>query len=96
MKNKSKRLRSRSSFKRNQLRSRHFQPQEKAVPVDGAHYLPEEAAPLLGTTKGVLAVARCTKRGAFASLEFIKSGAKILYAGSAIKRFLESHTVKAA
>jgi len=67
-------------------------PQAPGRPVDGLNYLPSEAAAFLRTTPVVLAIARCTGKGAYATIPFFAAGRKILYSGRAILDFLEANT----
>jgi len=53
---------------------------------------PKEAADILGTTVGVLAVWRTTKRY---PLAYVKIGRKVMYRPEAVQAFIESRTVEA-
>lgn len=54
---------------------------------------PQEAADMLGTTVGVLAVWRTTKRY---PLAYAKIGRKVMYRPEAVQAFIESRTVSFA
>jgi len=51
---------------------------------------PQEAADILGTTVGVLAVWRTTKRY---PLAYAKIGRKVMYRPEAVQSFIESRTI---